>query len=218
MPIVPFIIALLLVGGVSTAVVADDAKPGDRLYKLDQMIERFQEKWTATDSAKAALIANLSEERAKELLSLREIDPSALTNPAKALWEEHHKEAVERLLASIEKLDATIATFKEKLADTDKPGQKAAFEKVIAQLNDIRARREARIKEIEAKVFPGQKNLSINQNLKAWRITAKDEIKEIKEEITDEFKDDDDDETTNSTNSSNNSESKSNEVENETES
>jgi hypothetical protein len=59
------LIALLLVGG--TTVAADNAKPGDRLFEIDQAIEEIRLALATSDEAKAKLKIAFAEERLAEL-------------------------------------------------------------------------------------------------------------------------------------------------------
>ncbi len=60
------IVALMLVLGLTTTVIADGAKPGDALYSWDRGVEQVRLSLTIGDEARAKYEAQTAEERARE--------------------------------------------------------------------------------------------------------------------------------------------------------
>ena len=189
MPFLPILFAILLAGGFGTASLANSASPGDPLYGLDQWLERAQTRSARSDTTRANLIARFSEERLAELAELRSTDPSQLTEKAQELWEEHHQEALDRLAESIERVAALQEKFQEKLAEADSDAEKAAFQKVLDHLADVKERREERLAQLEGRTFPGVGPLLLRNELKEWKEISKEEREQIREQIKEEFED-----------------------------
>jgi hypothetical protein len=191
MPFVPFIIAILLAGGVGTAALADSATPGSALYGLDQAMERIQERFTTRAEAKAQLWARFSEERAEELAVLRGMSLEEMTEKARERWEERHQRAIDHLAASLERTNALQEEFQEKLKSAENDDQRAAFERVLENLEDVAERREARIEEAEAHEFTGIGGLPIREQVRVRREgmdpELRDEIHEQIEELGEDF-------------------------------
>lgn len=188
MPIIPLIIAVLVVGGAGTAVLADSAKPGDLLYPVDQIVERIQEKMPMSQSNRAMFWGELSDERAEELLALRNMNPNQFRN-AVALknWERHKEMAVERLAIHIEKVEAIQAKFQEKISATDNEAEITAFQRVIANLEAAKVRREARIEAVESRGFPGLDNVPIKSQIQGWQEKSPEIRAMIQAEVAKEF-------------------------------
>ena len=106
MPLIPLIIALVMAVGTGTVVSADISKPGDILYGLDQFMENVQENMPMSQSSRASFLNRLSQERAKELADLQAVDIETLNKEDQVRLEEHQEDAVNRLAASIEKLES----------------------------------------------------------------------------------------------------------------
>ncbi|KKT52874.1 MAG: hypothetical protein VE96_C0006G0001, partial [candidate division Kazan bacterium GW2011_GWA1_44_22] len=194
MGFIPWIIIGLLAIGGGTAAVADNAVPGDALYNLDQAIERWQEKFATSDNWKANLFNKLSEERLAEWQALQNIDPSTLTSRAKELWEQHNEAAAERLAASIERLNELQARFEEKMAAAEGENQKAAFQRIIDQLNKVEGRRAERLEEIKDREFPGLRAVIKREaRLRIWQELSKAERQALKQELKDRDAEDDED-------------------------
>jgi hypothetical protein len=189
MPFLPILIAILLAGGAGTAVLADKAVPGDTLYPVDQWIEKAEVRLAASDTAKANLYAKFGEERLAELEQLSKTDPSKLSDAAKALWEKHHQEALDRVAQGIEQVTALQEKFQEKLKLAENDAQKKAFQKILDHLDQVKSRRDDRLDQLTQKTFPGVGPLPVREELKAWRATAKEEVQKIRDEIKQEFKD-----------------------------
>jgi len=188
MPFLPILFAILLAGGVGTAALADNAKPGDSLYGVDQWLERVQQRLTTKAEAKAELYAKLADERLQELEDLRNTDPSQLPEKAKALWEEHQQEAIDRLTKSIEQVVTVQDKFKEKLAATTDPDQKAVFQKIIDHLNDVQQKREDRLTKVEDRTFPGLPNLELRQKMQELRREHQQEMQQLRDQVKEELK------------------------------
>lgn len=188
MPFLPILIALLLAGSAGTATLANTAKPGDPLYLVDQWMEQLQQRFTNRAEVKAKLYARFADERLKELEELRNTDPSELTDRAKALWEEHQQEAIERLTRSIEQVTTVQDKFKEKLAATTDLEQKAVFQKVIDHLSDVQQKREDKLTQVENRTFPGLPNLELRQKIQEVRKEHQQEMQELRNQVKEEFK------------------------------
>ncbi len=188
MPLIPILIAALIAFGGGTAALADSAKPGNFLYPVDQWVERFQERVTWSEEAKAALLTRFSEERLQELQSLLSVDPTQLKEKAQALWEQHREDATEHLAASIERANAVKDRFEEKLEGADEEDA-TKFQKVIDTMDEIIARREQRMEEVESKQFPGIGQVPLRQQVRAWLQKNKAEMDEVREQVKEEFGD-----------------------------
>jgi len=189
MPFIPIIIAILLAGGAGTVALADTAKPGDVLYKLDQVMERIQERLPMSQPKRANFLARLSEERAEELLALRNIDPMQFNERAQERWESHQEKAMEGLAISIEKVEAVQEKFQEKLSLADTDEQKQVFQKVIDHLGEVKIRREDRITEIEERTFPGFKGLMVREKIRNQENVSQEIKQQIHNMIQEEFGD-----------------------------
>lgn len=191
MPLIPFIIALAIAIGAGTVVSADNANPGDTLYGLDQFMENFQEKFPMSESRKARFLSRLSEERALELLELRNIDPEALTEKAQERWEGYHTNAVDRLAISVEKLEAFTVKFEEKLVSADSEDQKEAFQKKLDYLATAKERTETKLTEIEDQEFLGLGSMhfkGMNDKFYGWKKAFSEKRSEYNKEMSDELK------------------------------
>ena len=187
MPLIPLIIALVIAIGTGTIVSADNANPGDVLYGLDQFMENFQEKMPMSQSRKAKFFARLSEERAIEVQELQDVDIEELDEEAQTRWERHQEDAIGRLAASIEKVESVQDKFQEKIDSIDSEDQKEVFQKVIDHLDEVKARRETKLNEIEDGEAPGLRGFPIRQHIKDWKNMSKEEMAEIKEQIKEDF-------------------------------
>lgn len=187
MPIIPLIIAALLAGGAGTAVLADSAKPGDLLYSVDQAIEYIQEKMPMSQSNRAMFWGKLSSERSEELLKLRKMDPSTLSKKTKTRWEQHQEKAVARLAAHIEKVEAIQAKFEEKIDTTDNEAEKAAFQRVIANLEAAKVRRTEHIERIENGEMPKMSGMPVIEKMELWKEVSSKERAIIQNKVGKEF-------------------------------
>lgn len=189
MPLLPIILAILIAGGAGTAVLADNAKPGDVLYGLDVAMEEMQENWSMSQSKRANFLARLSEERAEELLALRNIDPTQFNERAQERWENHQEKAVEGLAVSIEKVEAVQVKFQGKLTSAETDEQEQVFQKVIDHLDEVKIRRENRITEIEERTFPGFKGIMIREKIRNQETVSQEIRQQIRTMIQEEFGD-----------------------------
>lgn len=187
MPIIPMILAILLAGGVGTTALANNAIPGDALFGLDQVMERIEERMSMSQSRRARFLGKLSEERAQELLALREMNQERFTERAQERWTEHHEGAVERLAISIEKVEVVQVKFQEKVVSAETNEQKVVFQKVVDHLGEVATRREARLTEIENKEFPGVKAFPIRQKIQEWKQISPEIREEVHTQILKEF-------------------------------
>ena len=187
MPIIPLIIAVLLAGGAGTAVLADSAKPGDLLYPVDQAVEYIQERMPMSQANRAMLWGKLSSERSEELLKLREMDISEMSEEDRKRCERHQEKAVERLAAHIEKVDAIQVKFEEKIEATDNEAEKAAFERVITNLEAAKVRRTEHIERIENGEMPKMSGMPVMEKMELWKEVSSKERKMIHNTVGKEF-------------------------------
>ena len=183
MPVMPILLAVLLAGSVGTVALADSAVPGDALFGLDQAMERIEERMPMSQSRRAGFLGKLSEERAEELLALREINQEQFAERAQERWAEHHEEAVERLAISIEKVEAVQTKFQEKLSLAETDEQKAVFQKVIDHLGEVVTKRESKITEMENQEFSGVKGSPVSQQIQEWKQMSPEIREKIHEQI-----------------------------------
>lgn len=187
MPLIPIIIAAIIALGGGTATLANSAKPGDALYPVDQLVERIQEKLTTNPEARTQLLALFADERVSELADIEKIDPAKLTETAKQKWEEHRQEAIDRVTTSIAKVTTNQDKFKERLAAETDADKKAVLQKIITHLDEVKAKREARLAELQAKTFPGLPVRDLKEELKQAREDHKDELEKIREQAKQEW-------------------------------
>jgi len=188
MPLVPIIIAAIVALGGGTAALADSAKPGDALYSIDQFVEQLRERFTTRLDVKTQLLAKFADERVAELAAIEGTDPSQLSETAQQLWQEHRQEAIERVTASIAKVEANQTKFKEWLAEETDSDQQAIWQKVITQLDEVKARREARLAELQTQTSPGTPlRNSLREEFKQAREEHKEALEQIREEAKQEW-------------------------------
>ncbi len=226
MPLIPVLIAVFLVGASGTAVVANDAKPGDSLFKLDQFVERLETKFVFDEEAKVKLMTSLSQERLAELEAIQEAKVEGSAD-AEAKWEEHKADAMARVAASIERLNQLQAKFQTRLDVETDPKAKARLEKILSHLQLVEERRGKLLDKIEDREFKGDATeetttetsiksgqgsvkSQLKANARAWLNLSGEEKAEIHQELRDEFRfkfdddnDEDDDEVKVEVNSSN---------------
>lgn len=188
MPLIPIIIAALIAFGGGTAVLADSAKPGDFLYPVDQWVERFQERVTWTQEAKAGLLARFSEERMAELQGLLAMDPEQMKEKIQARWEQHKEQAMQRLAESIERANTVRERFEEKLQNAGEE-QQVQYQKVIDTMDEIVARREQKMEQVESREFPGVGQLPLRQIIRQRIENNEVQMQEIREQVRAEFGD-----------------------------
>ena len=187
MPFISIILAVLIAGGIGTAAIADNAKPGDLLYGLDIAMEEIQENWSMTQSNRATFLTGLSEERAEELLALRNIDPTQLVEMAQERWRVHQEEALGRLAISVEKVEAAQVMIQGNLASAETDEQEEVLQEIIDNLDEAKVRREGRITEIEEKEYPGFENLMVKTRLRSQEIISLETRQQIRNMIQEKF-------------------------------
>ncbi len=157
--IVSIVLAVLIIGGTSTAVLADSAKPGDALYPVDQVMESIQNRMSKKQTTRANFLAKISNERAQELLQLKNINPTQLDAKLKARLERLQTAAIDRLAVSIEKVEAVKVKFQEKLTLAENEAQAEAYRKVISNLEAVAAKRQVKLEAIQAGDAPFLKKM-----------------------------------------------------------
>lgn len=187
MPLAPIIIAILIALGGGTATLANSAKPGDALYPVDQLIEQIREKLATSPETKTQLLAQFADERVAELAKLETIDPAKLTETAQQLWEKHRQEAINRVTTSIAKVTANQDKFEERLATATDSAQKAILQKIVTHLDEVQAKREARLTELQNKTFPGLPLRDLKEELKQAREEHRQELNQIREQAKQEW-------------------------------
>jgi len=192
MPIlVPVVLAVLLALGGGTATLADTAKPGDTLYPMDQWMEQVQQQLTTDPNVKAILYTHMADERIEELAKLQGIDPSQLSSsPIQTAWQMHQEEAVEHLSRSIEQISAVQDAFQKKLAAATNPAQKAAFQRVLDELEAVQTRRENRLNTMPPCPLPNLPISDLRQQIQQMRKEHQAEMQEIHQNMMQEFDDD----------------------------
>jgi len=159
MSLVSIILAVLIIGGTSTAVLADSAKPGDALYPVDQVMEAIQNRMSKRQTTRANFLAKISNERAQELLQLKNINPTQLDAKLKARLERLQAAAIDRLAVSIERVEAVKVKFQEKLTLAENGAQAEAYRKVISNLEAVAAKRQVKLEAIQAGDAPFLKKM-----------------------------------------------------------
>jgi len=149
MPLIPMIIAVIIALGGGTAALANTANPGDFLYPVDQWVEGVQGRFMRSDEAKAVWQARLGEERLAEFRALHSIDPSDWSEEDKALLEQHRQEATERLENRLQGIRNAQEQLEIKLESATDDATYQGVEKALGRLEEIEARQETRIAEIE---------------------------------------------------------------------
>ncbi|MFH0905567.1 MAG: DUF5667 domain-containing protein [bacterium] len=187
MPLIPIIIAVIIALGGGTASLANSAKPGDTLYPIDQLVEQIREKLATGPEARTQLLAQFADERVAELAEIEKVDPAKLTEAAKQRWEEHRQEAIGRVTTSIAKVTANQDKFKERLAAETDAAKKAIWQKIVAHLDEVKAKREARLTELQSKTFPGLPLRALKEELIRAREAHKQELEQIREQVKQEW-------------------------------
>lgn len=132
------ILAIVLAAGAGTAVAADNAKPGERLFGVDRAMEQVRLTLALSAESKAQVAADIAEEREEERAEL-EVEQKV------AVVVEEAEEHVDRAL---EQAQETVARVRSKLEANANPGKAAdALEKVEEKLAVLKERHEERIKE-----------------------------------------------------------------------
>ena len=187
MPLIPIILAILIAGGAGTVALADNAKPGDLFYGLDIAMEEMQENWSMSQANRARFLTGLSEERAEELLALRNINPTQLTEMAQERWRVHQEEALGRLAVSVEKVEATQLIIQGNLDIAETEEQEEVLQEIVDNLNEARIRRENRITEIEETEYPGFEGLMVNTRLRSQENVSLEVKNQIRSMVQEKF-------------------------------
>lgn len=155
------VVILVLVLGTGTAVAADRAKPGDRLFGLDRAIEWTRLKLAVSGEAKAQIAAAIADERQREADLL-----------AQKGRDEARREAEQQSDAALEQAQLTVAQVRAKLETKKNAKAVEALKKVEDKLSDLRARRaddddgddDAGLTEAEVKLFGAYALIKFEQN------------------------------------------------------
>ncbi|MBI5037950.1 MAG: hypothetical protein HZC01_04595 [Candidatus Kerfeldbacteria bacterium] len=102
-PMIPIIIALVLMAGTTgTAIAADNAKPGDALFGVDQALEEARLSFAFGDDAKSQVWVDIAEERESEMQVLIEEGETELAEEAA----DHAARALDNALIVINRVRA----------------------------------------------------------------------------------------------------------------
>lgn len=169
-------ITLFVLSG-STFALANNAKPGDRLYLLDKAQEQIWTRLPLPASNKAQIQAGIVEERAYELDQLRKSDKA---NKIKAV-----KESEQSLQQAVE----AVSNTRTKLESSGKRKQVEKLDSVLTRLELLAEEQEQKIEEIKTEIDDDEVKADIDKSLLKIRKSkerAKSEISEIKERIDSE--------------------------------
>jgi len=181
------IIAIIIALGGGTAVLADSANPGDFLYPVDQWVEGIQGRFMRSDEARAIWQARLGEERLKEYQALHSIDPANLTEEQAALLEQHRQEATERLQNRLKGIRNAQERLEAKLESATDDTVYQGVENALKRLEEIEARQEARIAEIERGIDFPKINAEAKRKFEEMRREHKAEMEKIREQIREQI-------------------------------
>lgn len=189
MPVlVPVALAVLLALGGGTASLADTAKPGDTLYPMDQWMEQVQQQLMTDPNARAILYARTADERMEELAELQNVNMSRLSSAfAQTAWQGHQEEAVEHLSRSIEQISAVQDAFQKKLTAATDLAQKAAFQRVLDELETVQTRRENRLNAMPPRPLPILPVFDLRQQIQQTRQQHQAEMQQIRRNMMQEF-------------------------------
>lgn len=183
MPLIPMIIAILIALGGGTAALADSANPGDFLYPVDQWVEGIQGRFMRSDEAKAVWQARLGEERLKEYRVLHGINPADMTDKQVALLEQHRQEATERLQNRLKGIRNAQEQLEAKLEVATDDVVYQGVEKALGRLEEIEARQETRIAEIEEGIEFPKLDPEIKRRFEEMRREHQKRMEQIQEQI-----------------------------------
>jgi len=187
MPILLYVLAALVALGGGTAVLADEAGPGDVLYPIDQFVERVQERLIINPEAKLRLFGRFNEERLTELEELEGATLEELNERARELWEKHRGEAAQRFAESTERMNALKLRLQARLEEATTDEQRDALQAVLNHLEAKEALREERLDRIENREFPADSNratpLLLRERIEELRDQPSEEAEEIVENL-----------------------------------
>lgn len=167
------IIVVAIVGmlGTGTAVVVDDAKPGDFLYELDLALEDFQDSFVTDPVDKFELSIERTKERLEELGQVEDAhDDSAESD-------EHIEEALRRSSESLKRAQDVVIDVSE-----DEGFSLNELERVpalLAELDQTQSEREAVVTRLRQEVEDGEVKTRIEledgETTRVVRIETKEE-------------------------------------------
>jgi len=137
MPIIPVLAAIILAGAGATAVVADEAKPGDALYGIDQAMEQVQERLTFTPELKENLQLRLAGERLREYVGLQNATQNAPNEEVKTRFLALQEKLKERFNRRIERLEGRMEKLQNRLEDTDDPVVERRLSRLTERLSQV---------------------------------------------------------------------------------
>ncbi|RJO59489.1 hypothetical protein C4546_01925 [Candidatus Parcubacteria bacterium] len=221
-PMIPIIIiAVLLTGGFGTAVAADNSKPGDALYGVDQALEKIQLKLTFSDTNKANLWLKIAQEREQEQIELQsenrltdavaaEGDTSrALQNALEVInrvQAKQQSENREQASEALEKVEEKFLEIKNRFTEREKERLQTKLKQTVGKV-ELKAEIKNGVTKLELKVGENEYKYTLNAiNLDAiidsiqttTGLEKNDIQKLLKIEEDDEDEDSDDDINTNS--------------------
>lgn len=128
------IIAVVLLGSTGTAIAADQSKPGDALFGLDQVLENVRLKLTLSDTAKADLAVEIAQERAEELNQLKQEEGD--NAPTDAVLQDAESETDHALQQARE----TLSGVQSKLEDQGSDRARSAINRVREKFQELEER------------------------------------------------------------------------------
>ena len=109
---------VLMIGGASTALAAQDSVPGNPLYPVKQLQEETRLWFARSPEAKAAMYTQFVRERANEIRQLAEVGRSGPVTIAVTRMENHIAKASRLASENVESQPERVQTFNPKLLET----------------------------------------------------------------------------------------------------
>jgi len=186
MPLLLWIIAgLIVVGGGTTAAVADNSVPGQPLYGFDTKMEQFQERFLLwSGEMKTKFQERVSKERLQELEKLQNAKPEDVATIAQDLWEQHIEDAVSRIESRIDRLHEWQAELTVRLETATTDAEKAKIQKWLDRLSKLEDHRTEQLSKVEDREFPGTAAVIKRiENFREWQNLPKVEKEQVKEQV-----------------------------------
>ncbi|MBI4049641.1 MAG: hypothetical protein HY395_02380 [Candidatus Doudnabacteria bacterium] len=150
----------------TTFVFADAAKPGDKLYRLDQLEEQLLLKIPFNAETKAKIRAKIVAERAVELSEIKKLPDR----------DQIKAEAVLRSKQSLDQAIEHINYNHDRLKSQGKTEAADRLEKVLTELEQLAEEQEHRANELKAGMTNLELRKSVEENVEAIK-KAKTEVR-----------------------------------------